>query len=72
MTKRQVFGLVVLASPSVKPVGYKIGFASKRSEKNKVLSYKSYLQAQGFLTKRPGIDYKEIYYLTIDVTTFYK
>ena len=37
LTKRQVFGPVVLTPPSVKPVGHKWVFVRKRNEKNEIL-----------------------------------
>ena len=69
LTKRQVFGPVVLTPPSVKPVGHKWVFVRKRNEKNEVLRYKARLVAQGF-SQRPGIDYEETYSPVMDVITF--
>ncbi len=48
LTKRQVFGPVVLTPPSVKPVGHKWVFVRKRNERNEILRYKARLVAQGF------------------------
>ncbi|XP_004309292.1 PREDICTED: uncharacterized protein LOC101304635, partial [Fragaria vesca subsp. vesca] len=69
LTKRQVFGPVMLTPPSVKPVGHKWVFVRKRNEKNEVLLYKARLVAQGF-SQRPGIDYEETYSPVMDVITF--
>ncbi|KAL6190887.1 hypothetical protein ACLB2K_037281 [Fragaria x ananassa] len=69
LTKRQVFGLVVLTPLSVKPIGHKWVFVRKRNEKNEVLRYKVRLVAQGF-SQRPEIDYEETYSLIMDVITF--
>ena len=69
MANRQVFGSVVLTSPSVKPVGHKWVFVTKRNEKNEVLRYKARLVAQGF-SQRHEIDYKETYSPVMDVITF--
>ena len=69
LTKRQVFGPIVLTQPNVKPVGHKWVFVRKRNEKNEVLRYKPRLVAQGF-SQRPGIDYEETYSPVMDVITF--
>jgi hypothetical protein len=69
LTKRKVFGPVLLTPPSVKPIGHKWVFVRKRNEKNEVLRYKARLVAQGF-SQRPGIDYEETYSPVMDVITF--
>ncbi|KAI3821171.1 hypothetical protein L1987_08729 [Smallanthus sonchifolius] len=69
LTKREVFGPVVHTREGVKPIGYKWVFVRKRNEKNKIISYKARLVAQGF-SQRPGIDYEETYSPVMDSTTF--
>ena len=69
LTKRKVFGPVLLMPPSVKPIGHKWVFVRKRNEKNEVLRYKERLMAQGF-SQHPGIDYEETYSPVMDVITF--
>ena len=69
LTKRKVFGPILLTPPSVKPVRHKWVFVRKRNKKNEVLRYKAHLVAQGF-SQRPEIDYEETYSPVMDVITF--
>jgi len=69
LNKRNVFGRIVTASESVKPVGYKWVFVRKRNEKDEITRYKARLVAQGF-SQRPGVDYEETYSRVMDAITF--
>ncbi|AAG35096.1 hypothetical protein [Arabidopsis thaliana] len=64
-----VFGRIVTASESVKPVGYKWVFVRKRNEKDEITRYKARLVAQVF-SQRPGVDYEETYSRVMDAITF--
>ncbi|GJW57438.1 retrovirus-related pol polyprotein from transposon TNT 1-94, partial [Tanacetum coccineum] len=68
LNKRKVFGLIVLTSGVVKPVGYRWVFIRKRNENDAVIRYKARLVAQGF-SQRPW-DYEEIYSLVMDAIMF--
>jgi len=48
LNKRIVFGPIVTASKSVKPVGYKWVFVRKRNKKYEITRYKARLVAQSF------------------------
>lgn len=56
LTKCKLIGLVVQTSKNFKPIGYKWVFIRKLNK------YKARL--------RPGIDYKDTYYLVMDTITF--
>ena len=45
LSKRKVFGVIVLKPEAVKPVGYKLVFVRKRNEKNEIVRYKAQLVA---------------------------
>ena len=69
LSKRKVFGPIVLTPEAVKLVGYKWVFVRKQNEKNEIVRYKARLVAQGF-SQRPGIDYEETYSPIMDAITF--
>ena len=48
LTKWEIFGPILQTLEGVKPIGYKWVFIQKHNEKNKIISYKVRLVAQGF------------------------
>ncbi|CAL1357417.1 unnamed protein product [Linum trigynum] len=69
LSKRKVFGPIVLTPENVKPVGYNLVFVRKRNKKGEVVRYKERLVAQVF-SHRSDIDYEETYSPVVDATTF--
>ena len=69
LSKREVFGPIVLTPEGIKLVGHKWVFVRKRNENYKIIRYKARLIAQGF-SQIPGVDYEETYSPIIDEITF--